>query len=530
MTSPSQPKKNRSPRKNANGGRARARNKVHDIDELTVMAEAARQEGKSVVLAHGVFDLVHMGHIRHLEAAKSEGDVLFVTVTADDLVNKGPGRPIFSETMRAEMLGAIECVDGVGISRHDSAEQIVAAIRPDVYVKGSDYENPEDDLTGKITEEKNAVESYGGQLVFTKDITFSSSSLINRYLDIYDRPLQDYLDRMHGTDATERLTALVDSVKDMKVLMVGDAIIDDYQYVEPMGKAAKENIIATRFSERELFAGGVFAAANHAASFCAEVEVITCLGKADSHEDFIRAALKPNVKLTCIYRDDGPTTRKLRYINPSYMRKLFEVYFFDEAPLTPDLETSLNELIAERIGNYDLVIANDFGHGLIGPSTVALMTDQSRFLAVNTQTNSANLGYNLITKYTKADFVCIDAPEAQLAAKDRFSSIETLATEILPEMIACDKFIVTHGQQGCVAFEKSAGAERVPAFTKTVVDTVGAGDAFLAVTAPLAAAGGAMADIAFVGNAVGAIKVGTVGHRGSIEKIPLIRYMTTLLK
>lgn len=507
-----------------------ARQKVFSLEELGAKADTARQEGKKVVLAHGVFDLVHMGHIRHLEGARREGDALFVTITADSFVNKGPGRPIFSQELRAEMLAAIACVDAVGINHSESSENVLQTVRPDIYVKGSDYENPEDDITGKIQKEKAVVEEHGGRMVITKDITFSSSSLINRYLEVYDPPLQDFLDRMHDTGATERLVSLVEKIKDMRVLIIGDAIIDEYQYVEPMGKAAKENIIATRFSDSELFAGGVFATANHAASFCAKVEIITCLGANDEHEDFIRSALKPNVKLTCVYRDNAPTTRKLRFINPSYMRKLFEVYFFDETALPSALENSVNKLIAERIDEYELVIANDFGHGLIGSSTIKLVTDKAPYLAVNTQTNSANLGYNLITKYPKADFVCIDAPEAQLAARDKFNSIEQLAAEGLPKLINCDKIIITHGQQGCVAYEKGVGTKRIPAFTKTVVDTVGAGDAFLALTAPLAAAGGSMMDVAFIGNAIGAIKVGMVGHRGSIDKIPLLRYITTLLK
>ncbi|MEQ8319687.1 MAG: PfkB family carbohydrate kinase [Rhodospirillales bacterium] len=509
---------------------SRAWQKVFTLEDLGRRADAYRQEGKSVVLAHGVFDLVHMGHIRHLEGARREGDVLFVTVTADAYVNKGPGRPIFSQEMRAEMLAAIGCVDAVGINHGESAEHVLEAIRPDVYVKGSDYENPEDDVTGKISKEKAAVESHGGRLVITKDITFSSSSLINKYLDVYDRPLQDYLESMRPSNPIDRLTSLIDSVSDKRVLIVGDAIIDEYQYVVPMGKAAKENIIATRFQETELFAGGVFAVANTVSNFCAEVEILTCLGEYDDHEDFIRAHLKPNVKMTCVRRAGAPTTRKLRHINPSYMRKLFEVYFFEDSPLPAPLQQEFNDLVAARAGNYDMVIASDFGHGLISPSTIEVLLDKSRFLAANTQTNSANLGYNLITKFRKADFVCIDAPEAQLASRDKFSPVEVIAAEKLPKMIDCDRFVITHGREGCVAYENGKGLTIIPAFTKTVVDTVGAGDAFLAVTAPLAAAGARIEDIGFIGNAAGAMKVGILGHRGYIEKIPLMRYITTLLK
>jgi len=507
-----------------------ARTKVKPLDEIAAIAEAARGNGFKVVLAHGVFDLVHMGHVRHLEAARREGDLLIVTTTADHLVNKGPGRPIFSQNLRAEMLAALEYVDWVGISEAPSAEAVLDVIKPDVYVKGADYENPEDDITGNIVKEREAVEKHGGRVVFTRDISFSSTELINKYLDVYDRPLRDYLDGLRNSGVAEKIMALIESVKDYRVLLVGDAIIDEYQYVQAMAKAPKENMIATRSIAGELFAGGVFAAANHVANLCAEVEIVTVLGSKDSREDFIRSKLKPNITLTPLYRDDAPTTRKCRFIDDGYMRKLFEVYYFDDSPADGALDAEINKVIAERTRDFDFVIATDFGHGMLTARAVETLTEKSRFLAVNAQTNSANLGYNLITKYRKADFICVDAPEAQLAVGDRFSDIETLVTEKLSKRIDCGKFVITHGQDGCVTFEDGAGAIRIPAFTKTVIDTVGAGDAFLAVSAPLAAAGGAMELVGFAGNAAGAMKVMIVGHRRSIEKIPLIRYITTLLK
>jgi len=506
------------------------RDKIRSITELGEIAEQARAAGKKVALAHGVFDLVHMGHVRYLEGARAEGGLLIVTTTADEMVNRGPGRPIFPEDLRAEMLAALQYVDWVGISHASSAENVLDTIKPDFYVKGSDYENPEDDVTGKIVEERKTVEKHGGRLVFTKDITFSSSALINRYLDVYDRPLQDHLEKMRQDGAEEKLAELVESVKDFKVLLVGDAIIDEYLYVKAVGKAAKENIIATRFQNSETFAGGIFAAANHVASFCAEVEIITSLGRDDSFEDLIRSNLLPNVKLTVVYRDGVPTTRKTSFIDPSYMRKLFEVYTFDDSPLAPDLESGLNELVAGKASDFDLVIATDFGHGLISSSTIDVLVNKSRFLAVNTQTNSANLGYNLITKYPKAGYICIDSPEAHLAAADRYSDTESVIVNDLSTIIDCGKIIVTHGDKGCITYDRDHGMTNIPAFTKSVVDTVGAGDAFLSVTAPLVAAGGTMDLVGFIGNAAGAMKVSIVGHRRSIEKAALLKYMTRLLK
>ncbi|MBT3237394.1 MAG: adenylyltransferase/cytidyltransferase family protein [Rhodospirillaceae bacterium] len=507
-----------------------ARDKIKTVEELADIVEALHAEGKKVVLCHGVYDLVHMGHVRHLEQAKKEGDVLIVTTTDDAHVNKGPGRPIFAEALRAEMLAALQYVDWVAINHTQTSEFVLDTIKPDVYVKGSDYENPEDDVTGNIAREREAVEKHGGQMVFTRDITFSSSELINKYLGVYDRPLQDYLNGLRGTSAAQEIIDLIDSVADMRVLLIGDTIIDEYQYVVPMGKSAKESMIATRFKDKEVFAGGVIAAANHVASLCREVEVITVLGNLDSQEEIIRHSLKPNVRLTPLHRDGIPTTRKCRQIDPAYMRKLFEVYYFDDTPPDAAFEASINNLIAERAGDFDLVIVADFGHGMIMPSTIEVMRDKAKFLAVNTQTNSANIGYNLITRYPSADYICIDAPEAQLAVGDRTSELDVVIAEQLADKIDCPKFTVTHGRYGCVAYDREKGTVRIPAFTKTVVDTVGAGDAFLAVTSPLAAVGGNSEHIGFIGNAAGAMKVGILGHRSSVEKVPLMRFITTLLK
>ncbi|PPR22599.1 MAG: hypothetical protein CFH40_01282 [Alphaproteobacteria bacterium MarineAlpha10_Bin3] len=134
-----------------------------------------------------------------------------------------------------------------------------------------------------------------------------------------------------------RLTELIDSVEDMKVLFVGDAIIDEYQYVSPIGKSAKENMIATLAEDREIFAGGVFAAANHVATFCRHVDIVTSLGDADAYEDIIRNSLRANIGLHVVRRPGTPTTRKTRFVDTGYgMRKLFELYTMDDRPREDD--------------------------------------------------------------------------------------------------------------------------------------------------------------------------------------------------
>jgi sugar/nucleoside kinase (ribokinase family) len=244
----------------------------------------------------------------------------------------------------------------------------------------------------------------------------------------------------------------------------------------------------------------------------------------------VRASLRSNVRLKAFTRAGAPTTLKRRFVDPSRMGKLFEVYHMNDEPLTQDVQDGVDRAIVETAAGYDLVIAADFGHGLIAQSSIAALTENARFLAVNAQSNSANLGYNLVTKYPRADYLCIDAPEARLAVSDRVAPVGDIARLLTEKHVDCPRIIVTQGKHGCVTYERGGIAHTIPAFAKSVVDTLGAGDAFLAVTAPLVAAGGAIHRVGFIGNVVGALKVEIVGHRRSIEKPALIKGITALLK
>ena len=507
-----------------------ARGKMKSIAELAEIAAQAKAQGKTVALCHGTFDLLHMGHVRHIEAAKREGDLLMVTVTADAFVNKGPGRPVFPDNLRAEMVASVEYVDFVAVSHGPTADPLIKTIKPDVYVKGVEYKAEGDDVTGGIVPEREAVEAHGGRIAFTEELTFSSSNLINRNLNVYEPELNEYLAGMREQDGLARLLDMVERIKDYRILFVGDAILDQYSYVEPLGKSAKENMIATLHQGDELFAGGVFAAANHVAGFCKEVEIVTLLGERESHEEFIRASLKPNVKFKPLYRPLAPTTRKSRFVDPYSLRKLFEVYHMDDKPLQGSLYRELNTMLKKRIAEFDLVVVTDFGHGLIDPGTAEILQAKSKLLCVNAQSNAGNYGFNPVSKYRKADYICLDGPEAKLAVHNKYADPADLAARDLPDLIDCNNVVVTAGKHGCYAWRKKEGLHRVPALTNSIVDTVGAGDAFFAVSAPFLKAGASMADLGFLGNAAGAMKVGIVGHRSSIQKPAFVKFLTAMLK
>ncbi|MDD5584276.1 MAG: PfkB family carbohydrate kinase [Candidatus Omnitrophica bacterium] len=504
--------------------------KIQTLDDLALTLKKLRAKGKKIVLCHGVFDLLHPGHIKHFEAAKQSGDVLVVTLTRDEFVNKGPGRPVFSQDLRAESVAAIECVDFVAINEWPTAVETIKKLKPHFYAKGSDYAKQKEDLTGKIGEEEKAVKAGGGQLYITNEVAFSSSSLINTYFSHYPEEARNFFTNFRKRYSSADIIDSLKKVQDLKVLVIGDIIIDEYHYCVGMGKSQKDNIIATKFLNEEVFAGGVLAAANHLAGFCKNITLLSCIGTKNNYKDFITSRLKPHIKTKFYYRNDAPTVVKRRFLDQAFLIKLFEICYLDDSGHIPAFtEKQICGYLDTHLKNFDMVVVTDFGHGLITPKIVNMLCKKARFLAVNVQTNSANIGFNLITKFPRADYICIDEPEIRLACHDKFSNLEKLILDI-KKRISCKKIIITRGHKGSLAYAQDTGFSKVPVFSKEIVDRMGAGDAYFSVTAPYVFKGLPMDVIGFIGNAAGAMKVLIVGHRAAVEPVPLFKYITTILK
>ena len=503
--------------------------KVKVVEDAARIIQELKKEQKKVVQCHGVFDLLHPGHLRHLASAKREGDVLVVTLTADKFVRRGPGRPIFNEILRAEALASLEAVDYVCIDHNFTAVEIIKQLRPSIYVKGQEYANKQNDVTGKISDEEEAVAAVGGKVVFTNDITFSSTKLINEFLDILPETTKKYLKELSQKYPVDYINQQFQDMKKLKVLVIGDAIVDEYHYCESMGKSLKEHLVVSKFLSAESFAGGVFATANNTAQVCGEVELVTILGKKDSQENFIRSHMAENVKCSFFYHPDVPTTIKRRYINSILNQKLFEICFMDDRPIPHDLESQIVQYLKEKMSHYDMVIVSDFGHGLLTPSLIKLICTQAKFLALNVQTNSANTGFNLVIKYPKADYITVDEPEIRLAAHDKHGELKTVMSSIV-EKLNCQQLMVTRGHQGSIYYQTKSGFHETPSLSSKVVDRIGAGDAFFAYTAPCAFSGLPNDLLSCIGNAVGALKVQIVCNRTPVDKLDLMKFLVRLLK
>lgn len=352
-------------------------------------------------------------------------------------------------------------------------------------------------------------------------------------IDIFSNPYpsetKEFLARFKEKYHFNSIQKNLDNLKDLKVLIIGDGIVDEYHYCEPMGKSAKANIIVNRYLENEVFAGGAFVIANHVSSLCDEVQLVTLLGKEDSREDFITKNLKPNVRTRFFFREDGPTIVKKRYIHNYSNQKLFEINFINDRFVDEVLEKQIIDYFESVVPRYDLVLVSDFGHGFISGKIFNSIEKNAKILAINTQTNAANAGYNLITKYRNPNYVCLDEPEIRLAAQEKHSDIEVIAQKIR-ESLNAHYLIVTMGKKGSLGVNHAGKVNRTPIFSTQVVDTIGAGDAFFAFTAPCFAQGLPLDLVSFFGNTVGALAVQIVCNKRAIEKDELLEFINSLFK
>ena len=503
--------------------------KIRGIDELSKTLAALKAQGKKVVHCHGVFDLLHIGHIKHLEAARKFGDALVVTLTPDRFVNKGPHRPAFPERLRAEALASLVCVDFVAINEWPTAVETIQRLRPSIFVKGMVREAGKRDHSDAIEREEQAIKAVGGELMLTDEETFSASTLINQFMNVFTPETKSFLEQFRAKHSPDEVISYLQRLRKVKVLIVGETIIDEYQFCSVMGKSGKEPVLAALHHRTEQYVGGALAIANHVSNFCDDVCLLSGIGELNSFADFIESKLNKNIKRHFVRQAGAPTILKRRFLEEYLGAKLFEVYEMRNEAAPTSSEEEFCAHLSRLAQEYDVVIVADYGHGLLTNRAVKLACEKSKFLAVNTQTNAGNKGFNTISKYPRADYVSIGEPEVRLDTREASSDLRKLL-ERLAVQLSTRNFVITRGSAGCLIHDREQGFSTVPAFAIRVVDRVGAGDAVLGLTAPCVALGVPALMLGFIANVVGAEACTIMGHRSFIEPSGLFRHITSLLK
>ena len=360
-----------------------SQSKIIPFTEAPALFDKLRGEGKRLVHCHGTFDLVHPGHIVHLEEAKKLGDALVVTVTDEKHVNKGPGRPYFSDALRMRTLAALACVDYVVLIPHTAAIEAIETVKPHIYCKGTEYADATNDVTGNIHDDVATVQKHGGEVRYLGEVVFSSTRLLNRHFETTNPELAEFCGQLASQVSPTDLADAVNGFADLRVLVVGDTIFDKYSFVKVQGLTSKNRIISGRYLEEEAQAGGAMAVYRHIKQFTPEVRLVSLLGTEDWLEPTLRMFL-PTQDDATVRDPDFVSIIKQRYVEPFIegkdLSKLFSVNFINaEPPKQTVIDRVLGKLEAE-IKNRDVVVLADFGHGLMQQEVRDFLQDSGVFL------------------------------------------------------------------------------------------------------------------------------------------------------
>ena len=492
--------------------------KIVNKSELLAQVSAAREAGQTIVHCHGCFDIVHPGHVRYLEFARRQGDLLVVSLTGDSQVGKGDQRPYIPEELRAENLAALEVVDLVYINPQPTAVDLLAELRPDIYVKGREYAGSQDT---DFAAERDVVERHGGRVVFSSgDVVFSSTRLIEA---IEKEPALEaerlhVVCRRHGVGRAA-MQSLVDSFAGLRVLIVGDVILDRYVLCDATDLASEAPMMTlTRLEERR-YVGGAGIVARHVVGLGATAFVLSTAADGPGC-DHVRETFENESIEAKLIPSRTRLPEKIRYLVET--TKLLRVEDGESQPLDSLAEREAAawvEAIADRI---DAVIYCDFGYGTITAGLLGqlkgILSRRDRIIAADVSGQRGRL-----LGFRDADLLCPTERELRLALHDFENGLSNVAWNAM-DATQARHMLLTLGKKGIVVFDRQSQdpgsplwrqrlrSEYLPSLAGQVVDPLGCGDALLAAATLALTAGGNLMQAAYLGSAAAAIEIGHLGN------------------
>ena len=503
-----------------------AEQKIRTVAELAGIRGRLRTEGRTVVQCHGCFDIVHPGHLRYLRFAREQGDVLIVSVTSDTAVGKGPDRPYIGEDLRLENLAAIEYVDYVCLDDHEWAGPVLDTLRPDVYVKGKEYERSSDP---RFAREKELVEGYGGKVIFSSgEVVYSSTFILSRFRERFqleEERARSFARRHEITRA--RLAAVMERMVRKRVLVIGDPILDRYVHCDALAVAAESPILSVMPLREDLFLGAGALIARQVAALGGEPIFLTAVGESDETERFASELARAGIELVRVGTDPRPVYLKTRYLVED--SKVFKVNRGRFAPLSTSASRELVSAIEERVHDVDALVVTDFGYGLFGGgaaervSKLAAAAGKPLYVDVSQSARAHLLGFERPRLATPTE------PELRLALADEESGISNLASRYYA-VTGAQGLVLTLGKRGVVIFDPpGAAGERLssdylPALARTSIDAVGAGDVFLATAALADLAQETVPVATFLASCASSLHVSRLGNE-PVDLADLLRFV-----
>ena len=447
--------------------------KIIEIKRLKkIIGKPPRKQ--KVILCHGNFDVVHPGHVRHLTYAKTKAKILIVSITADEYIQKGIDRPFVPQNLRALNVAAFQMVDYVIIDHNPKPLKNLSILKPDLFAKGFEYSSGH--MPPATKEEAKIVESYGGEMIFTPgDIVYSSTKL----LSLSQPKIENYklIDLMNRNKVTFNiLRNTLKKIKNFKIHVIGDTIIDSYTRTNLIGGSTKTPTSSVLYQERNDYIGGAGIVAKHLKYAGAQVYFTTILGSDPLKNFVLNEMSESKIKINAIIDKTRPTTNKNTIVSNGY--KLLKIDKVDNHPISENILNKIKNSIAKQ--KTDAVIFSDFRHGIFNKTSIPILTSAIKkgiFKAADSQVATR---WGNIADFKKFDLITPNEKEARFSLADQDSSISDL-TRQLTDKTKLKNLILKLGERGIFASGKELPSGfAISAFSNKIVDAIGAGDALLA--------------------------------------------------
>ena len=472
---------------------------------------------KNIGLCHGVFDVIHAGHIDHFYDSKKKCDILVVSITDDPFVKKGPYQPYNSSLKRAKVLEALKCIDYVYINKDLTPVNLINKLKPNLYFKGLDYLNK--DLTGNLDKEIFAVKKNKGKIFFTKTRVMSSTKIINNTLIPWTKQQKDFLSNINKYYSFDYITEQFEKLKKIQIDIIGEPILDNYIYSNIVGLASKDPALSGVVKKREIIPGGVLAVAKVLSMFVRQVKLFTY-----GNDNFIKPYLNKNIKLINLDSKQD-IQKKTRYINNHRFQKIFQLTNFPKNSFHQLSENRILQTLKKKLGKN--IIVCDFGVGLFDDKILDYINSSRSNKYLNVQSNSINFGFNFFTKFKKnksIKYISLDENEWKLGMKSN-----QLNNNIIKNFVNKNTtYSITLGKNGSIYNHKNKNFY-APVFIDKVIDTTGCGDAYFAITSLLRIINTKPEVIPFLGNIYAGIHALNVGNKNVTSRTDYLKYIKSLL-
>ncbi len=463
-------------------------------------------KSKKIVFISGVFNVLHPGHLRLIDFASNLGDFLVVGVLGDKLVSQNNN----SEDERVSIILELKKVN-VALILNENPEIYLTKLRPNIVVKGKEHEK-------KYNSEENILQKIGGQLIFSSGETMTTShDLFNQ--EIFRDKFKPIIKNNNFQEKHEfqsiNLIKTLDEFKKIKVLVIGDTIIDEYVDCDPVGISQEDPSIVVRPNQSKFFLGGASIVAAHAKTLGAKVEYYTILGNDDLAKFYSQEIKKIGLNYKSYIDLNRPTTHKKRF--RAHGQTLLRVHNYSQQPISKEIQKKILKDIKNKIKNINLIVFSDFNYGTLSQDLVnkiIKLAKNNKVLIVADSQSSSQIGD--VSRFVGAKLITPTEREARIAIKDYSSGLVTVAEKLMVK-VGAEYVFITLGKEGILIHQKIRNKkdwrnDMLPAMNRYSKDPAGGGDALL-ITASLALSTGASIwESAYLGSIAAACQVGKLGN------------------